>query len=319
MTSRKPNLFLIGAMKSGTTYLRKLLNAHPAIFMSEPDEPSYFVEPQRLKQIWTDMWERDFWRSEENYLKLFESAGDATILGEASTNYTKMPVVSGVPEKIQAFNPEARFIYILRDPVERTISHYWHMVRYHAERRPIAKAIRRDDQYIAVSHYAMQAKPFLERFGRDRVAILTYETMIRNPAETAKEIYRWLGVGTEGADMAGFDEPEHVTPSVVSVSQWAGMPRRLRQSPHFRHLFRYIPCSVQSALRRATTRDLNRRSVDVSEAVEYLRPIQRKQAEELMRLLGRDFPEWTTLNGQFTRPRRSMPEVTGLKALVRIE
>ena len=50
MTRRKPNLFLIGAMKSGTTYLRKLLKAHPDIFMCEPDEPSYFVDPRQLKR-----------------------------------------------------------------------------------------------------------------------------------------------------------------------------------------------------------------------------------------------------------------------------
>src|SRR5271170_4673027 len=150
MSHRKPDLFLIGAMKSGTTYLRKLLNAHPKIFMCEPDEPSYFVDPQQLKSIWIEMWERGFWKSEEHYLELFKSAGDATILGEASTNYTKRPLVTGIAEKIEAFNPRARFIYILRDPVARSLSHYWHMVRYHAEQRPIVEAIRRDSQFLAV-------------------------------------------------------------------------------------------------------------------------------------------------------------------------
>jgi sulfotransferase family protein len=71
MRSRKPNLFVIGAMKSGTNYLRKLLNAHPAIFMCEPGEPNHFVEPRQLKTIWTDMWKRGFWQSEQHYLELF--------------------------------------------------------------------------------------------------------------------------------------------------------------------------------------------------------------------------------------------------------
>jgi hypothetical protein len=107
MSTRKPNLFLIGAMKSGTTYLRKLLNAHPAIFMCDPDEPSYFVEPLQLRAIWPEMWTRGLWQSEQNYLRLFSSAGDAIILGEASTNYTKRPMVSGIAERIEAFNPES--------------------------------------------------------------------------------------------------------------------------------------------------------------------------------------------------------------------
>jgi hypothetical protein len=172
-------LFVIGAMKSGTTYPNKLLAAHPAIFMCSPEEPSYFVDPGQLRTLWPEAWDLGFWRGEERYLRLFRSAGDAVFLGEASTNYTKRQLVSGVPERIHAFNPDARFIYIMRDPVERTISHYWHMVRYHAERRPILETIRTEPQYLDVSHYAMQLVPFLELFGRDRVAVLTFERLSR--------------------------------------------------------------------------------------------------------------------------------------------
>jgi hypothetical protein len=89
--SRIPGLFVIGAMKSGTNYLRKLLGRHPSIFMTEVDEPSYFVDPDELKIIWREKWACEYWRDKKNYLQLFASAGDATILGEASTNYTKIP------------------------------------------------------------------------------------------------------------------------------------------------------------------------------------------------------------------------------------
>jgi hypothetical protein len=317
MTNAKPNLFLIGAMKSGTTYLRKLLNAHPAIFMCEPDEPSYFVDPDTLRSIWPAMWERGLWRHEDRYLALFEAAGDATIVGEASTNYTKLPLVTGVAEKIQAFNPEARFIYILRDPVERTISHYWHMVRYHAEQRPIAEAVRHDKQYTDVSYYAMQLAPYFERFGRERVAVLTYEALVRNPGQVTQTLYNWLGVGADGADMSDFGRAEHVTPEVVTASSWAGIPRLLWQSPLGRSLSRHVPAPVQLALRRLTTRHVLRRAVDTSGAIEFLRPLQRQQTEELSALLGRDFREWTTLNEQVAerrmarRPRPLAPSVRG--------
>jgi hypothetical protein len=308
MSNRKPGLFLIGAMKSGTTYLRKLLDSHPKIFMCEPDEPSYFVDPSQLRAIWTDMWERGIWRSEQRYLELFESAGDAIILGEASTNYAKHPLVTGVAERIQAFNPDARFIYILRDPVERTLSHYWHMARYHAEQRPIVEAFRQDEQFVAVSHYAMQAMSFLERFGRDRVAILTYENLVHDPAGVIRGLYEWLGVGTDGVDMSGFTVAEHVTPDLIRTSSWGGLPRRLWQSPSLREFLRPIPQPIQATLRRLTTREVRRRSVDVSDAIDFLRPIQRRQTEELVQLLGREFPEWTTLNGQSAWPRRTQEE-----------
>jgi len=298
MTGRKPNLFLIGAMKAGTTYLRKLLRSHPDIFMSDPDEPSYFVDQRDLKRLWPEMWSRGLWRGEQRYLRLFEPAGAAAVLGEASTNYAKRPLVAGVPERIHAFNPQARFIYLLRDPVQRTISHYWHMVRHHAEYRPMLEAVRRDLQFVAVSHYAMQLTPFLERFGRDRVAVLTYETLVADPVAAMRGLYQWLEVDPAVADPSGFAEPENVAPQIVSMPLWGGFPRRLRQSLANGVILRYVPAMVHTTLHRITTRDVDRHSVDVTATVDYLRPVQRRQTDELVRLLGRGFPEWTTLYGE---------------------
>jgi hypothetical protein len=314
MTGRKPNLFLIGAMKSGTTYLRKLLRSHPDIFMCEPDEPSYFVDPRDLRTIWPDMWRRGLWRSEDRYLRLFEAAGDAAILGEASTNYTKRPLVMGVPEKIHAFNPQARFIYLLREPVQRTISHYWHMVRHHAEHRPMLEAIRRDPQFVATSHYAMQLAPFLERFGRERVAVLTHERLVADPAAVMRDLYGWLGVDAARADLSGCAEAENVAPDVVSMPLWVGIPRRLRQSPVGGALVRHLPPALHTALHRLTTRDVRRREVDMAAAVAFLHPLQRRQTEELARLLGRGFPEWAALPAQpraALRPAAPRPAAAG--------
>src|SRR5579871_5444493 len=230
-TGRRPGLFVIGAMKSGTNYLRKLLDRHPSIFMTEANEPSYFVDPEELKVIWPERWANGYWRDERNYLRLFAPAGDALILGEASTNYTKIPLVNGVAERLHRFNPDARLIYLLRDPVERTISHYWHMVRYHTEYRSIAAAIKHEPQYVAVSNYAMQLAPFRERFGDDRIVVLTHEELVRDPYTTMEVLYRWLGLDTTGVDLVGFRDPENVAPEVFRMPVWNGIPRKLWQSP----------------------------------------------------------------------------------------
>jgi len=294
MSGRKPNLFLIGAMKSGTTYLCKRFKAHPDIFMCEPDEPSYFVEPRDLKAVWPDMWRRGFWRSEDLYLDLFRDAGDAPILGEASTNYTKLPVVAGVPDRIAAFNPQARFIYLVRDPAERAISHYWHMVRHGDEHRPILQALRCDPQYINVSYYAMQIKPFLERFGHDRVRVIVHERLIVDPASVMRGVYEWLGVDAAAADFSGFGEPENVAPEVVSMPLWGGVPRRLRQTPALQRAINWIPQAAHQALHRLTTREVRRSDVDVVDAIAFLRATQAPQTDELAQLLGCSFPEWAT-------------------------
>ena len=295
--TRKPNLFLIGAMKSGTSYLRKLLMAHPDIFMCEPDEPSWFVDPRDLRAIWPDMWERGLWRSEARYLELFRAAGDAAILGEASTGYTKLPLAPGVAERIADFNPAARFLYLMRDPVERAISHYWHMARHHAEHRSPAEAFRLDPQYLAFSDYAMQLRPYLDRFGRDRILVLTHERLVADPPSVIGGVYEWLGVDAAAADSSGFDEPENVAPELIDLPGWLGVPRRLRQGPALKAAFDVIPTEVHRVLHRLTTREVRRRAVDVTDAVAFLRPELSRRTDGLARLLGSGFPEWTTLYG----------------------
>jgi len=305
---RLPGLFVIGAMKSGTNYLRKLLGRHPSIFMTEVDEPSYFVDPDELKVIWPEMWAHGYWRDERNYLQLFASAGDATILGEASTNYTKIPLVSGVAERLHMFNPDARLIYLLRDPVERAVSQYWHMVRYHSEYRSIAAAIRHDPQYVAVSHYAMQLAPFRERFGDDRLMVLTHEALIRDPVTTMEALYRWLGLDPACVDIAGFRDPEHVTPEAFRMPIWKGLPRRLWQSSSVTRISKHLPPRLQTRLREATNRYVRPQDVDLAEVTNFLRSIQRRQVDQLSEILNRGFPEWTTLHGcSDTAPGTGVP------------
>src|SRR5215469_15301084 len=194
VTRPRPNLFLIGAMKSATTYLSDLLREHPAVFMSSPKEPCYFVEQKVLRKVWPYMWEMGYWRSVDRYLELFAEAGDAQIIAEASTTYSKAPMFSDVPRRILEFSPEARFIYVMRDPIERAISHYWHRVRFWGEHRPIAAAVRSDPQYVEVSDYAMQLAQYLRHVGRERIYALTYEDLLADSIGQVRRIYSWLRV-----------------------------------------------------------------------------------------------------------------------------
>jgi len=277
----KPNLFLIGAMKSGTTYLNKLLATHPAIFMCYPEEPSYFVDPKELRTLWPETWDLGFWRSEDHYLRLFRSSGEAVMVGEASTNYTKLPLVSGVPERMWKFNPYSRCIYLLRDPIQRTISNYWHMDRYHAERRPMLEAIRTEPQYLDVSNYIMQLEPYLDLFGSNRVAIVTFEQLIRAPMITMLQLFTWLGVERTVVDIQGANVAENVTPEVLQMAACHGVVQYLRQSRPFRFLIPYVPQVLRDAAVRFSTRQIERRAIDMSQVTKFLRPIQQRQTETL--------------------------------------
>ena len=99
------------------------------------------------------------------------------------------------------------------------------------------------------------------------------------------------------ADLSGFSEPENVTPDSVSMPGWGGVPRRLRLAPALKSAVVRLPPAVHRTLHRLTTREVSRRTIDVTAAVAFLRPEQQRQTDDLARLLGRSFTEWTTLCG----------------------
>ena len=71
---------------------------------------------------------------------------------------------SGVAERIAKFNPEARFIYIMRDPIERTISHYWFNVRLQGEQRDMLTAIRNNPHIMDRQPLCHAISPILGAF-----------------------------------------------------------------------------------------------------------------------------------------------------------
>jgi hypothetical protein len=124
-------------------------------------------------------------------------------------------------------------------------------------------------------------------------------------------VYQWLGVGGEDIDFSGSAQAENVTPKVLSASRWGGLPRRLKRVPPFREIMRHVPEPIQTSLRQLTNREIDRQAVDAAEAVAFLRPILRRHTDALIHVLGRDFPEWATLNGE-SAPRPQGPRLQRL-------
>lgn len=284
-TPQRPNLFIIGAMKSGTTSLHNYLGAHPAVFMCEPKEPGYFVQELTLS------------RGRDWYLSLFAAAREQTILGESSTHYAKLPVYRGVAERIAAFNEEARFIYVMRDPIKRVISHYWHNVRnlkWEAERRDILTAVKRDVQYLAFSDYAMQLEPYLRLFGRERIHIMTFETLTAQPRAAVQAIFRWLGVD-DAFVPPGLDARWNSAPAQAMRVRGFGLLNALRHSPAWGAIAPWVPVSLRALGNRLAEKPASPASESTEAAIAYLRPRLQERTAALSALLGREFPEWTTL------------------------
>ncbi len=280
-------------MKSGTTSLHNYLASHPSIFMSEVKEPTHFVDGEQLRRISPGLYRAGYWRDRDRYLELFAEAGDATVVGETSTSYAKLPQVDGVAARIAEFNPDARIVYILRDPIERTISHYWHNAKWHDEARLIEKAVRDESRYREWSHYARQIEPYLETFGRERVRVLTLEELRTDQVTCMQDLYRWLGV--DETVEPSKPERHNKTGREVNAATRLGFLRRLRHWRSWRAVSPMIPKPIRTRVRAMTKRKVDRRSIDTTPVIEYLRPLQLAETEQLAELVGREFPEWKTL------------------------
>ena len=294
----RPNLFLVGSMKAGTTSLARHLRAHPQIFMaSDPKEPTWFLTREQLLDVLPGVEKRGFWRGEEHYLQLFAKAGDRPIIGEASANYARLPRVEGVVDRIAQFNSSARIVFIMRDPVERTISHYWYMVRFFAEHRDMLSAIREDSDYTATSNYALQLRPYLDRFGVHNVLTLTTEQLSSAPEATMAGVFRWLGIDDAYVPPAMHERDNEAPPVIIQV-RGSGALHRFRHSRLWNALGPHIPASVRRLGRRVSERPVARRETPLNEVHAYLRGVHRPQVVELERMLCRKFPEWTTLSAE---------------------
>ena len=274
-------------MKAGTTSLHAYLRSHPQIFI--PQKGSEFFARET---VWL--------RGEDWYLNLFAAAQSESVIGEKSTVYSKIPLFLSVPERIAKFNPEARFIYIMRDPVERTISQYWFHMQFCGERREMLTAIREDPQYTDTSNYAMQLAPYVELFGSDRIATLTLEELSKDKTNIMRQLFTWLGVNASFAP-PNLKQRENITPDKIVLFK----NRRLNcvvRSPIIRALKARMPSQVISLANRILGRHeyLDRSSVSLDKVIEFLEPIQKEQVARLEEMLGRSFPEWTTLYGNLT-------------------
>lgn len=178
-----PNLFVIGAPKCGTTSLHAYLATHPRISMTSVKEPQIFAGD-------------DYRRRLPEYRRMLDPG--AAVRGESSVVYSQYPRWPSVPERIREVASGSRFVYVLRDPVERAVAHYGQLVQDGKESRPLARALadfrREDSLYLCASRYATQIRRYLEHFEPDRLHVVDLERLSTDPAETMAGVFAFLGL-----------------------------------------------------------------------------------------------------------------------------
>ncbi len=206
-----PGVIIIGAQKCGTSSLHHYLNCHPQISMSAQKELNFFSEDGQWSNG-IDWYKRQF-------------TGTAKIFGEASPGYTMYPVRKGVPERLHGVVPDAKLIYLVREPVERMVSHYLDRFKGGREHRPVEEALldpTAENYYFRYSQYYDQLSRYLEYFPREAVFVETAANLRDRRAETLRRIFRFLDVD-ESFTCADFEQLQNV--SAVKLKR--RKPRRI--------------------------------------------------------------------------------------------
>ncbi len=185
---RTPNFFIAGAAKSGTTSLFHYVRQHPDVFMSRVKEPHYFCVPdfpERFEGPGDQGFNDNTMRTLEDYMALFDGVQNERVVGEASVYYLTFPQVA---TRIHKFNPDAKIVFILRNPVERAYSAYMHTVRDGRETLSFEEALEqeaaRKEQnyqplwwYKEAGLYAKSIETYMSVFSRDQLKIFLYEDL----------------------------------------------------------------------------------------------------------------------------------------------
>jgi hypothetical protein len=271
-----PNLIVVGAQKCGTSGLHYYLSLHPEISMSRPKELNFFIA------------ERNYSRGLDWYRAHFDPR--AKVRGESSPNYAAYPQHEGVPERMHAAVPQARLIYMVRDPIDRIAAHWVHNFAKRREKGDLHNTLLHPNtSYLARSHYYMQLQQFLRLYPQEQVLLLEQDDLRNRRLETLRRVFEFLDVDPDFSH-ARFADERHKTARKTRATRLAMRLERMGGTRYGR-LFPATFWRVVGHLPpfRRTIRVPDVRSALPPEALRSLR----EDAERLRELTGRDFASWS--------------------------
>ncbi len=248
------------------------------------------------------MWSRDFARGLDWYRKQFQGP-ENTLFVDATPAYSALPIAcppapppatddprAHVVARLKELRPDARFIYVLRDPVARTYSAYWHFVRNGSERRGFREAILGNSIYLRSSYYAGQLRAYLEAFSLTAFHVVTFEDLRDDPAAVATSCFRFLGLEPvaiskqqEEAKNVSFTYAKGLAAAGALFGGPKGLERLLRAASTL------TPRRLKPFAARLVTNPIPPLGDDDRK---FLVEIFRERNRELEALLGRSFPRW---------------------------
>lgn len=173
-----PNFIIIGAMKSGTSTLHSNLQLHPEIGMSKLKEPHYF--------------DKYYNKPLSYYSDQFSHA--KRLNGESTPAYSWNHIFPEIPERIYNTVPNVKLIYLLRDPVDRIISHLHHdLYRGRFKLKEVNKIVLENPNYVQISRYFTQLSSYLQYFEFENILIMETNSLQKDTNVALNQICEFVG------------------------------------------------------------------------------------------------------------------------------
>ena len=203
---RKPVFFVVGDSRCGTTSLHHALTHHPGIHVPPDKSPNDFTAKDMADYPGSEAMaamQGHAVTTEAEYQALFTPARDGQLLGEVSPVYLQSIHMAG---RIAEYSPGARIVAILRDPVDRAFAHYIGRRRDGLELRTLFEETIAEDladprnqplafnRYLAIGRYAHFLKPFYDAFPAERIQLLFFDDLVRDPVAVLQDLFGFLGV-----------------------------------------------------------------------------------------------------------------------------
>lgn len=266
----KPDFIVIGAMKSATSSLAEQLNLQPGVFMTDIKEPNFFSNDEIYE------------KGEAWYSSLFADAKTTDLKGEASTHYTKLPKYPDTLVRLRDYCPDAKFIYVMRHPIDRLVSHFAHnWTTGHFKRNTsIDAAIVEYPPLVEYGLYKKQLDPWFKAFGLKRVLPVFFDRLISEPQKELERISKFIGI----TDDVSWKQEQGKN---LSTNRYRRLPFQelVVESAFFTALRRsLIPKSLRDLIRQSRSSGLNAELS--SESIDFLTDKFDEDLSELGDLLG---------------------------------
>ena len=175
-----PHFIGIGAPKSATTWFMEVLRGHPEIYVSDKKEIVYFCS------------EKNYARGDAWYLSNFSNAKETEVAGEFSVDYLRGGDITA--ERIYKLQPSVKLILIVRNPVERAISHYKWLKQLGKTTLPLSEAIVAEPSILEHGFYYALLTKYLKFFSLNNILIIKHEEILKNPSLVQEKTFEFLGV-----------------------------------------------------------------------------------------------------------------------------